>query len=233
MLPQGECSRQRMRHPPGISSSRKPQAPSFTSMGISLVHFHPLGLVRMDLLPSTFPSRWRIRMRGTWSQAFRSTPQNSRDPARTPLAIPSCSKTRSGGSTKKRNLARGKRRRKRRAWMEMMRTTATIQGRRDILGNAQGLGRVLQLHKGVCSHTKGSTVDAVFRLNFQGAGVVVCRSLQKCNLGNTRPIPPHPGSRPYLGIPRGVPRMESYRPPLSYPGPWRQTPLLSFALRVC
>jgi len=140
----------------------------------------------------------------------------------------------SGGNTKRKNLVRGKRRRKRRVWMGTTRTTATIRHHQDTLGNVQGLGRVPQLHRGTCSHTKGGTVDVVYRLNFQSAGTRVCRSLQERTLRNTQSIPPHQGLRPCLGMPRGAPRMESHSSPPFNPGQCRlPTPLLSFALRAC
>ena len=210
-----------------ISSSRSPRVPSFTSVEISL------GLVHMDLPPLTSPSRLRIRMRGMWSQAFRSTPQSLRDPTRTPPVVLFCFKMKSGGITKGKNSARGKRRRKRRAWMGTTRTTVMILARRDTPGNVQGLGRVPQPHRGVCSHTKGSTADVAYRLNLQTAGARVCRSLQKRTLENTRSIPLHPGPRLCLGVPRGAPRTGSCSSPLFNPGPCRPTPLLSFALRAC
>lgn len=149
------------------------------------------------------------------------------------LALPSCSKTRSGGSTRRKGLARGKRRRRRQAWMGMTRTTATIQRRQGTLGNVQGLGQELQPHRGVCSHIKGSIVGAEYRLNFRSNGARVCKPPQNRSLGNTRPTRPHPGSRPYLGMPRGAPRtVGNYSSPLSNPGPRQPIPLLFYALHA-
>lgn len=169
-----------------------------------------------------------------WSQVSKNTPQDSRDLSKTPLVIPSCSKMKSGSGANRKNSARGNRRKKRRAWTETTRMTATILGHQDTLGNVRGLDQVPRPHLQVCTHTKGSIVGVVCKLNLKSTGVRVSKLLQDCTPENTQVIPPRPRSRPCPDVLHGAPRMENR--PHSSTNPDRCRPptlLLSSALRAC
>lgn len=134
---QGGCSRQRILHLLVISLYRSPGVLSSTGTFPA----YNLGLITTHLPQLASSHHYRIRMRGMQNQVSKSMRRDSQTLSRAPPTAPSCSKMKSGRSTKEKNLVRGSRRRKKRAWTEMTKMIATTQDRRDTLGNVQGLGR--------------------------------------------------------------------------------------------
>lgn len=160
--------------------------------------------------------------------------RDSRTLSRAPPTAPSCSKMKSGRSTKGKNLVRGSRRRKKRAWTEMTKMIAKTQDRRDTLGNVQGLDRAPQPHKEACTHTKESTAGVVYRLKYRTTGARVCRSPRERTPGNTQAILLRPGSPPSLETNRDAPPTESRHPSPFCPGQCPlPTPLRSSAPHAC